>query len=261
VTEVVLDSNILVPSVLRDSVLTLAEHELLEPRWTRAILAEFRRVVINRRAVPPATIDRTLTIMTEVFPEAMIVNWERHVDATPIGGVPHRRRTGRAEPRCDGFAILARPTPARHVEDRPTRGDDHPGVQLWRGGRIRQQLRPPSVRPRDLTVLVHPRSRLPGPANVEADLTEGERVYAVELTFGDERERLAARPAHRELLQALHRDGVLVMAGPLADDSGALLIFDVADAAALDDVIARDPYYRTPGVTVTARREWSPIIR
>jgi uncharacterized protein YciI len=86
-------------------------------------------------------------------------------------------------------------------------------------------------------------------------------VYAVELALGDEPERLAARPAHRELLQELHRDGVLVMAGPFADDSGALLIFDVADSAGLDEVLARDPYYRTPGVTVTARREWSPIIR
>jgi hypothetical protein len=84
VTEVVLDSNVLVPSVLRDTVLTLAEHELLEPRWTHAILAEVRRVVIDRLGVRPATIDRTLAIMTGAFPEAVIVDWERHVDAIDL---------------------------------------------------------------------------------------------------------------------------------------------------------------------------------
>jgi uncharacterized protein YciI len=86
-------------------------------------------------------------------------------------------------------------------------------------------------------------------------------MFVLELSFGDEPERLAARPAHRERLQELHRDGRLVMAGPFADDSGAMLIFDVPDAAALDDVVAQDPYFRTPGVTVTGRREWSPIVR
>jgi uncharacterized protein YciI len=86
-------------------------------------------------------------------------------------------------------------------------------------------------------------------------------MFVLELSFGDEPERLAARPAHRERLQELHRAGRLVMAGPFADDSGALLIFDVPDAAALDEVVAQDPYFRTPGVTITGRREWSPIVR
>jgi hypothetical protein len=85
-------------------------------------------------------------------------------------------------------------------------------------------------------------------------------VFVLELSFGPEPERLAARPAHRDLLQKLRGDGKLVMAGPFPDDSGALLLFDVPDAGALDEILAEDAYYRTPGVTVVSRREWNPII-
>jgi uncharacterized protein YciI len=50
------------------------------------------------------------------------------------------------------------------------------------------------------------------------------------------------------------------MAGPFGDDTGALLIFDVADLDELTRVMAADPYYEHPAVTVVRRREWSPII-
>ncbi|MET8198923.1 YciI family protein [Micromonospora taraxaci] len=86
-------------------------------------------------------------------------------------------------------------------------------------------------------------------------------MFVLELSFGDDPARLAARPAHRERLQALHQEGRLVMAGPFADDSGALLLFDVPDTEAFASIIAADPYYRTPGVTITSQREWSPIVR
>ncbi|GAB4105846.1 YciI family protein [Micromonospora taraxaci] len=86
-------------------------------------------------------------------------------------------------------------------------------------------------------------------------------MFILELSFGDEPDRLAARPRHRERLQALHQEGRLVMAGPFPDDSGALLIFDVADAETLAAIVAEDPYYRTPGVTIVSQREWAPIVR
>ncbi|MET7671942.1 YciI family protein [Micromonospora luteifusca] len=86
-------------------------------------------------------------------------------------------------------------------------------------------------------------------------------MFILELSFGDEPDRLAARPAHRERLQALHQEGRLTMAGPFSDDSGALLIFDVPDVEAFTAIVAEDPYYRTPGVTIVSQREWSPIVR
>jgi len=93
----------------------------------------------------------------------------------------------------------------------------------------------------------------------------GTGMWIVELSFGGTPEggtpeRLAARPAHRERLVELHRTGVVRMAGPWADDAGAVLVFDVPDEAALDRLLAADPYFSTPGVQLTVKREWRPII-
>lgn len=85
-------------------------------------------------------------------------------------------------------------------------------------------------------------------------------MWIVELTFAPAPERLAARPAHRRNLTALHERGVVRMAGPLADDSGAVIVLDVPGRAAADAVLADDPYFTAPGVRVTAVREWSPFL-
>lgn len=66
-------------------------------------------------------------------------------------------------------------------------------------------------------------------------------VKTTYLTQHDD-ERLAARPAHREWLGALHADGTVINAGPLADESGAVLLFRADDEAALREVLASDPY-------------------
>jgi uncharacterized protein len=81
-------------------------------------------------------------------------------------------------------------------------------------------------------------------------------MYVIELAFTDDPRRLDARPAHRERLAALHADGRLLLAGPWADDSGALLVFRDDPAG----VLADDPYFSTPGVTVLAVREWRPVV-
>ncbi|GII77606.1 hypothetical protein Sru01_25880 [Sphaerisporangium rufum] len=83
-------------------------------------------------------------------------------------------------------------------------------------------------------------------------------MHVVELAFTATPERLAARPAHRALLDRLHDEGRLLAAGPWADDTGALLVF-TTDRADLDAILAADPYYRTPGVQVISVREWTPV--
>jgi hypothetical protein len=50
------------------------------------------------------------------------------------------------------------------------------------------------------------------------------------------------------------------MAGPFADDSGAVVIVDAEDRTSVDGLLADDPYYATDGVTVTSVREWRPFI-
>jgi uncharacterized protein YciI len=83
-------------------------------------------------------------------------------------------------------------------------------------------------------------------------------MYVLELAFDDDERRLAARPAHRERLARLCAEGTLLMAGPWADDSGALLIFRT-DEPGLREIVAADPYYSTPGVTVVGYRRWTPL--
>jgi uncharacterized protein len=90
-------------------------------------------------------------------------------------------------------------------------------------------------------------------------------MWIIELSFSTADaatagERLAARPAHRARLTELHGRGVVRAAGPFADNSGALIVLDVPDRAAAEAIVEADPYFRTPGVTVTALREWSPFL-
>ena len=85
-------------------------------------------------------------------------------------------------------------------------------------------------------------------------------IVAVEYEFVAEatERRLAARPEHREWLTALKADGRLVQAGPFADGSSSLLVFDVADEAELDVLLAADPYPKDS--VVATRREWTTLF-
>jgi len=85
-------------------------------------------------------------------------------------------------------------------------------------------------------------------------------MWVIELKFSaDDQQRLAARPAHRRRLAELHRSGTVALAGPFADESGSLILLDVADRSAAERVLADDPYYATPGVEVVSLREWRPL--
>ncbi|TRO55981.1 MULTISPECIES: YciI family protein [unclassified Streptomyces] len=84
-------------------------------------------------------------------------------------------------------------------------------------------------------------------------------MMILELAFTASPERLAARPAHRSFLARLHEEGRLLAAGPWADDSGALLVFDV-ERVELGRLLDADPYYRTQGVEVVGIREWAPVV-
>jgi uncharacterized protein YciI len=86
-------------------------------------------------------------------------------------------------------------------------------------------------------------------------------MFAVQLAFTDDSARLGLRPAHRERLAGLAADGRLLAGGPWSDDSGALLLFLVETREALEEIMATDPYYSAPGVSVTSVREWLPVTR
>lgn len=72
-----LDTSVLVPLPLADTLLRLAEAELFRPLWSDAVLAELRDVLVNvhpRMAAGAA--DRRIGHMTSSFSEACVTGWE-----------------------------------------------------------------------------------------------------------------------------------------------------------------------------------------
>lgn len=82
-------------------------------------------------------------------------------------------------------------------------------------------------------------------------------MIAVILAFSDDTARLELRDRHRELLRELHGEGVLLAAGPFADQSGALLLFSTDDVATVEAALEADPYYRAPGVEIVTIQPWT----
>ena len=85
-------------------------------------------------------------------------------------------------------------------------------------------------------------------------------MWIVELEFSNAPERLDDRPAHRARMKDLHDKGIVRMAGPFANDSGAVIVFDVPDRVTLNHLLDGDPYMSTPGVSIVAIRQWSPYL-
>ncbi|PKW13257.1 YciI family protein [Saccharopolyspora spinosa] len=82
--------------------------------------------------------------------------------------------------------------------------------------------------------------------------------FVVDLVYGeDEERRLGVRPAHREYCRELADRGVLLAGGPFADNLGAQLIYEAADADELQKVLDADPYTEAGVIAKTTVREWN----
>ncbi len=86
-------------------------------------------------------------------------------------------------------------------------------------------------------------------------------MFALQLAFDDNPERLTYRAAHREHILAAAEQGAVLGGGPYADGRGALVILTAATRAEADAFVADDPYYSAPGVTVVSLREWDVVTR
>lgn len=82
------------------------------------------------------------------------------------------------------------------------------------------------------------------------------------IRFTDDNERrLATRPTHRQYLQSLLDDGRLHESGPFTDDSGALIIYNAADQAEAEQILANDPYSKTGGIIASVSfHEWNRVM-
>lgn len=75
-----LDSCVLYPNALRDTLLRIAEAGIYQPLWSERILAEVRGALV-RKGLAESRVDRTLSFVRNAFPEAIVEGWERLEDA------------------------------------------------------------------------------------------------------------------------------------------------------------------------------------
>jgi uncharacterized protein YciI len=87
-------------------------------------------------------------------------------------------------------------------------------------------------------------------------------TYAVRYTYderADVRDRV--RPEHRAYLSGLADEGALLVSGPYSDgEPGALLVFRADDQAAVDTILAADPFMRDGLVVEADVREWQLVL-
>jgi uncharacterized protein len=84
--------------------------------------------------------------------------------------------------------------------------------------------------------------------------------FVLEYRYADMDKRAAARPRHLDYMNGLHAEGKVVLAGPIDDGDGAMVVLDVADEAEAQALVADDPY-TLEGVSADVRlREWKAVI-
>ncbi|WP_087483748.1 YciI family protein [Brachybacterium massiliense] len=86
-------------------------------------------------------------------------------------------------------------------------------------------------------------------------------TYAVQYTYTDDAARVATfRPEHREHLAELHREGTLLLSGPLGGAPGALLIVEAESEDAALAALDGDPFQRERVIVDRSVREWTVVI-
>ncbi|WP_213954377.1 MULTISPECIES: YciI family protein [unclassified Variovorax] len=68
------------------------------------------------------------------------------------------------------------------------------------------------------------------------------------------------RPRHRAYLASLLAQGELVLAGPFADGSGALFVYEAADEAAAMHLIGQDPFFTGGVFAQVLVKPWTAVF-
>jgi len=75
----VLDTCVLFPAALRDTLLRAAEHRLYIGRWSEAILEELVRNLVAHGGVAPARAETLRTTIRGAFPNALVAGYEHRI--------------------------------------------------------------------------------------------------------------------------------------------------------------------------------------
>ncbi|WP_075350495.1 PIN domain-containing protein [Algoriphagus marinus] len=80
-----LDACVIYPAPIRDLLLSFADAGLFKPKWTIEIHDEWTRNLIeNRSDLEPKRIRRTVDMMDEAFPDALVEDYENNLQALEL---------------------------------------------------------------------------------------------------------------------------------------------------------------------------------
>lgn len=100
---VVLDTCVLYPAHLRDTVLRLAERGLYRVLWSADIVEEFHRNLVDD-GIDEGSVDRLVAEMAAAFPDAEVVGYRSLIDGLSCD--PKDRHVLAAAVRADAAAIV-----------------------------------------------------------------------------------------------------------------------------------------------------------
>lgn len=85
--------------------------------------------------------------------------------------------------------------------------------------------------------------------------------FAAILQYGeDSARRQEVRPSHREYLKGLLDSGKLLQAGPFGDDSGAIIVYEAADLAEVEEILTNDPFAQNGVIVGASIHEWNLVM-
>jgi uncharacterized protein YciI len=84
--------------------------------------------------------------------------------------------------------------------------------------------------------------------------------FLLEYRYVSQDTRMAAREDHLAYMNGLHEKGTVVFAGPLADDTGAVVVIEAPDLAAAQEVADGDPYTAAGAATGHTLREFRVVV-
>jgi predicted nucleic acid-binding protein len=98
-----LDTCVLYPAYVCDTLLRLADAEAYRPLWSTDVLLELRRSLVDR-GLPADRVDRRIAQMSQSFPDAMVVGYESLIEA--MGNDPKDRHVLAAAVRANAEVIV-----------------------------------------------------------------------------------------------------------------------------------------------------------
>lgn len=85
--------------------------------------------------------------------------------------------------------------------------------------------------------------------------------FAAMLQYGEDAERRQqVRPSHREYQRTLLEAGKLLQEGPYEDDTGAIIVYDVADLSEVQELLTNDPFAQNGIIESATIKEWKIVM-